>query len=235
MKLISIQNAIKQFETDNILYQYNQLFPVEYENYDENMSVKEIKALRDKEMTEYIEKLRNIKAKPYDEGNRVIFSHKSNEDHAIFNVGFSMADLNEVKKYGASAATYYFDDDAHENLLSAYIAPTVHTLSNLLPLIAYVLYVGQLYGYNQEHMEEMIRREEAANEAFMQKLKTLTGMHDINELRREYDLPELPESIHDDSKMYGDYIQRKELCNQHWISTELEELKELLNDEDKGE
>jgi hypothetical protein len=242
----TIQDYLKEADVERLVKEYFITYPIKYEEYlyketeeDElieykpsdvelNLSINQIRAIMEEDLTKYIHRMQTIEITPSENGEEaILFAYKYIND-GVEDVTLSLVYKNEILEKGIESETYAYEFCKQSEIMGFLVSEADLTQNNIYDLMVDVLFEASFFGYEEEDLDkERKKLEEAISEIKSGKC-VATSMEELfGHEKKDKEEDEIENKFYheymDASIKYGDYCQKKEM----------EVLRQLLLGKDK--
>ena len=152
----------------------------------EEMMVGQYYELRKQAIHKYIERLQKFNSHvPANAGDRNIFVSYHTLKDSIRDVDFSMVSEKELKECGTDATFYSILMVPQEEVIGYYIADNPLTQQHLYDLLAFILHESSLFGFEQEHRDEVLKSLKESEDQIRNHPETLHSKEEMDEILKE--------------------------------------------------
>lgn len=214
----TVQEYLRQADSEKLINMYLYDHPVNLNELpDEIMSLKDSKEKVKTKLRQYIGRLRTMEIKtPSDGQEYVLFAHKVFRDISE-EEEYSLVCVQELLDVGTDAKSYAYECTRQAEIVGFKVADTKYTQQNIDGLLADVLYRASFFGFEQEYLEEKMKKLDAA----IRELEAGNGVtYSEDEVREQLGLEkeeidvkmdELKRRVLETTIEYEQYCKKKEL------------------------
>lgn len=214
----TVQEFLRQADSEQLINMYLYDHPVNLNELpDEVMSLKDSKEKVKTKLRQYIERLRTMEIeKPSDGQEYVLFAHKVFRDISE-EEEYSLVCVQELLDEGTDAKSYAYECTQQAEIVGFKVADTKYTQKNLNGLLVDVLYRASFFGFEQEYLEEKMKK---LDEAIQELEEGNSVTYSLEEIREHLGLEkeevdskadELKRRVLEATIEYEQYCKKKEL------------------------
>ena len=214
----TVQECFREVNEERLIRYYLYKYPINLDEIlNENLTVRAAKELIWDKLKKYIEYLRNIEVENSQNGEEgILFYHKKLENGFPDDTN-SLVYLNELREKMEEADTYDYMFTKQTSVVGFYVADTEMTQEHIIPLLADVMHITSVFGFEQERLQENIDKlmesaEKVENENTV--YYSLDDMREILGLKKEKEDPmedELRRTVNRAAFEYDKYCRKREL------------------------
>lgn len=151
----TVQQVLRELDTERLIAYYLWENPIGYDRYEDwlDLTVREIRDAYRKRLTDYIQRLREMKITEPENGHQgVLFVHRVMEEY--FSEEYRLVHLDELIKMGSKCENYMYGFAKQSEIVGFLVADTPLTKRHIYDLMSDVLYQASYFGYEQEYLQE---------------------------------------------------------------------------------
>lgn len=155
----TVQEYLRQADCEKLINIYLYDHPVNLNELPDGiMSLKDSKEKVKTKLRKYIERLRTMEIEKSSDGQEyVLFAHKVFRDISE-EEEYSLVCVQELLDEGTDAKSYAYECTKQAEIVGFKVADTKYTQKNLNGLLVDVLYRASFFGFEQEYLEEKMKK-----------------------------------------------------------------------------
>ena len=150
----AVQEVLKVIDEKELIDNYLATYPISIDDFDENITVGEVRKYSIDCLHQYLAHLKAMKIKS-DDNQGIFFISRKIEDETgdtVTNLVF----INDLKKYGVQSESYAFEFTPQPEIMGWLIADNILTQNHLNDLLVEILYESSFFGFKQEGLKKEI-------------------------------------------------------------------------------
>lgn len=210
----AVQEVLKVIDEKELIDNYLATYPISIDDFDENITVGEVRKYSIDCLHQYLAHLKAMKIKS-DDNQGIFFISRKIEDETgdtVTNLVF----INDLKKYGVQSESYAFEFTPQPEIMGWLIADNILTQNHLNDLLVEILYESSFFGFKQEGLKKEIGELASSIKEIDNNLgKALS----FDEFQKEFDFDKqdpkeekLEVKVIQDKIEYSEYSRKKELA-----------------------
>lgn len=210
----AVQEVLKVIDEKELIDNYLATYPISIDDFDENITVGEVRKYSIDSLHQYLAHLKAMKIKS-DDNQGIFFISRKIEDETgdtVTNLVFK----NDLKKYGVQSESYAFEFTPQPEIMGWLIADNILTQNHLNDLLVEILYESSFFGFKQEGLKKEI--DELAS-SIKEIDNNLGKALSFDEFQKEFDFDKqdpkeekLEVKVIQDKIEYSEYSRKKELA-----------------------
>ena len=210
----AVQEVLKVIDEKELIDNYLATYPISIDDFDENITVGEVRKYSIDRLHQYLAHLKAMKIKS-DDNQGIFFISRKIEDETgdtVTNLVF----INDLKKYGVQSESYAFEFTPQPEIMGWLIADNILTQNHLNDLLVEILYESSFFGFKQEGLKKEI--DELAS-SIKEIDNNLGKALSFDEFQKEFDFDKqdpkeekLEVKVIQDKIEYSEYSRKKELA-----------------------
>lgn len=210
----AVQEVLKVIDEKELIDNYLATYPISIDDFDENITVGEVRKYSIDCLHQYLARLKAMKIKS-DDNQGIFFISRKIEDETgdtVTNLVF----INDLKKYGVQSESYAFEFTPQPEIMGWLIADNILTQNHLNDLLVEILYESSFFGFKQEGLKKEI--DELAS-SIKEIDNNLGKALSFDEFQKEFDFDKqdpkeekLEVKVIQDKIEYSEYSRKKELA-----------------------
>lgn len=210
----AVQEVLKVIDEKELIDNYLATYPISIDDFDENITVGEVRKYSIDCLHQYLTHLKAMKIKS-DDNQGIFFISRKIEDETgdtVTNLVFK----NDLKKYGVQSESYAFEFTPQPEIMGWLIADNILTQNHLNDLLVEILYESSFFGFKQEGLKKEI--DELAS-SIKEIDNNLGKALSFDEFQKEFDFDKqdpkeekLEVKVIQDKIEYSEYSRKKELA-----------------------
>jgi len=151
----TVQAAFKNADKEALIKKYLHEYPATIDDFDDGLTVGEAKDLIQKQLSEYIDRLRSIDIKqPKDGCQDWIFYVYHCLDDEVPTARVALSRLSDLREKGVAAEEYGYEFTEQAKLMGYYVADNKLTQHYLDELLVEIMYEASFFGFEQEDLQD---------------------------------------------------------------------------------
>ena len=136
----TVQEYFIELEQEKLINTYFNLYPIQYETFNSDFSINEIKNKCYKKIKGYISILKNLESIiPENNKQSILFAYKTINNNNNKSIDLSFVILNDLIQQGTKSTTYNFEYMEPEQIISFLVADTQLVKENIYEIMSRVL------------------------------------------------------------------------------------------------